>query len=61
MEIVSIYEKMEPDKAARIFENMEDRSMVVAILKSMSKEKATSILEEMHSDVVAEIIHNMFY
>jgi flagellar motility protein MotE (MotC chaperone) len=61
MEIVSIYEKMEPDKAARIFENMEDRSMVVAILKSMSKEKATSILEEMHSDIVAEIIHNMFY
>ncbi len=61
MEVVNIYERMEPSKAASILENMEDRNMVVIILKNMQKEKASAILEEMHPDIATEIIHKMIY
>ena len=48
-DLVGLYEKMEPKKAAPVFEAM-DKDLVVAIFKKMKKKQVTKVLESMQTD-----------
>lgn len=48
-DLVGLYEKMEPKKAAPVFEAM-DKDLVVAIFKKMKKKQVTKVLELMETD-----------
>jgi len=60
MNLVTLYEKMEADKAARILELLEDQETAVLILKNMKTEKAAAIIEAMQSEKAAGISRSMF-
>ncbi|MFK7827392.1 MAG: MotE family protein [Oligoflexales bacterium] len=48
-DLVDLYEKMEPKKAAPVFEAM-DKDLVIAIFKKMKKKQVTKVLESMQTD-----------
>lgn len=52
--LISLYEKMEPKKAAPVFEAM-DKDLVVAIFQKLKTKQVTAVLELMNSDKSAEI------
>lgn len=57
--VAKSYEKMAPEKAAQILENMSDRSSVVLILNAMSNDSRGEILQEMDPKKAAEVTKNL--
>ena len=47
--LVELYEKMEPKKAAPVFETM-DKDLVINLFQKMKKKQVTKILESMQTD-----------
>lgn len=56
-----MYENMEVDKAAKLFETLgtTDMDLVIRILKNMKKEKYTSIVSEMTSEFASKVTGEM--
>ncbi|MBK1697726.1 MotE family protein [Rhodovibrio salinarum] len=52
--LVNIYEKMKPDDAARIFENL-DKDVLLKVVERMNERKTAPILAEMRPDKAQEL------
>lgn len=52
--LISLYEKMEPKKAAPVFENM-DKDLAAALLKKLKQKQVTAILEKMTPEKALEL------
>jgi flagellar motility protein MotE (MotC chaperone) len=58
-QLVKMYDKMEPAKAAEILERMEDRQLAIRILKGVKEAIAAEILSHMDSDTAAGLTKDM--
>ncbi len=58
-DIAKVYENMEAEQAASILSEMEDRSLVIQILKHMPAERSAEILGAMESKKAAELTRQM--
>ena len=52
--LIKLYEKMEPKRAAPVFENM-DKDLVVSLFKEIRQKQITAILENMNPDKATEL------
>lgn len=57
--VAKSYEKMAPEKAAEILENMSDQSSLVLILKEISNDSRGEILQEMDPKKAAEVTKDL--
>lgn len=58
-ELAKYYERMEPEDAVKIIDNMADTQLVITVLKNMKQERASQILSLMEPGKAARIMEMM--